>query len=69
MSRCTLRYIVTVLLYAGVGIALIPYFTGHLTAGVLFLLGGASLTIVCGILRCYLIEGDCTDRTLSKRGP
>jgi hypothetical protein len=69
MSRCTLRYLLTVLLYAGVGIFLIPYFTGHLTAGILFLIGGACLTIVSGILRCYLIEGDCTDRTLSKRGP
>ena len=69
MSRCTLRYLLTVLLYAGVAIFLVPYFTGHIVTGVLFLIGGATLTIVCGILRCYLIEGDCPDRSLSKRGP
>ena len=69
MSRCTLRYLLTVLLYAGVGIFLVPYFTGHVVTGILFLIGGATLTIVSGILRCYLIEGDCPDRSLSKRGP
>ena len=69
MSRCTLRYLVTVLLNAGVAIFLVPYITGHITTGILLLVGGACLTIVCGILRCYLTEGDCTDHTLSKRGP
>jgi hypothetical protein len=68
MSRCTLRYLLTVLVYAGVGIFLIPYLTGHLFAGALFLIGGAGLTVVAGILRCCLVEGDCSDRTLSKRG-
>ncbi len=53
MSRCTLRYLVTVLLYAGVAIFLVPYITGHITTGILLLVGGACLTIVCGILRCY----------------
>jgi hypothetical protein len=69
MSRCTLRYLVTVFLYAGVGIFLIPYFTGHITSGALFLVGGICLAVVCGILRCYLTEGDCADRSLSKHGP
>ena len=69
MSRCTLRYLLTVLLYAGVAIFLVPYFTGHVISGILFLIGGATLTVVCGIFRCSLTEGDCTDRTLSKRGP
>jgi len=69
MSRCTLRYLVTVLLYAGIAIFLVPYFTGRITTGILLLIGGACLTIVCGILRCYLVEGDCSDHTLSKRGP
>ena len=69
MSRCTVRHLLTVLLYAGVAIFLAPYFTGHITTGILFLVGGAALTVVCGILRCCLTEGDCTDRTLSKHGP
>jgi len=68
MSRCTLRYLLTVLVYAGVAIFLVPYLTGHISTGMLFLIGGASLTVVCGILRSCLVEGDCTDRTLSKRG-
>ena len=69
MSRCTLRYLVTVLLYAGVAIFLIPYFTGHITTGALFLVGGICLAVVCGILRCYLMEGDCTDRSVLEAGP
>jgi hypothetical protein len=69
MSRCTLRYLLTVLLYAGVAIFLVPYFTGHVVTGILFLVGGATLTVVAGILRCCLAEGDCTDHTLSKHGP
>jgi hypothetical protein len=62
MSRCTLRYLLTVLLYAGVVIFLFPYFTGRISTGILFLIAGAGLIVVCGILRCYLTEGDCTDR-------
>jgi hypothetical protein len=62
MSSRTLRYLLTILLYAGVGIFLIPYFTGHLSTGILFLIGGAGLTVVCGLLRCCLTEGDCTER-------
>jgi hypothetical protein len=62
MSRCTLRYLFTVLLYAGVAIFLWPYFTGRIATGIFFLVGGAGLTILCGILRCCLVEGDCADR-------
>jgi hypothetical protein len=63
MSRCTLRYLLTVLLYAGVAIVLVPYIMGHTTTGLIFLLGGLGLALVCGFLRCYLTEGDCTERT------
>jgi hypothetical protein len=62
MSKCTMRNILTVLLYAGVLIFLVPYLTGHFSTGFLFLLGGAGLTVVCGLLRCCLTEGDCSDR-------
>lgn len=62
MSRCTLRHILTVLLYAGVAIVLIPYLTGHTVTGLFFLLGGIGLSVACGFLRCYLTEGDCMDR-------
>jgi hypothetical protein len=62
MSRCTLRYIVTVFLYAGVAIFLWPYFTGRIGTGIFFLVGGICLAVICGILRCCLTEGDCPDR-------
>ncbi|GAC1422723.1 MAG: hypothetical protein NVS9B15_03900 [Acidobacteriaceae bacterium] len=73
MSRCTLRHVLTVLLYAGVAIVLVPYLTGHTTTGLWFLLGGIGLSLVCGFLRCYLTEGDCQDRVpppfAGMRGP
>jgi len=69
MSRCTLRYLLTVLLYAGVAIFLWPYLTGHIFTGVLFLIGGAGLTVVAGLLRCCLTEGDCPDRSITKPAP
>ena len=62
MSRCTLRSIFTVLLYAGVGIFLYPYITGHFTNGIFFLVAGIGLAVLCGILRCGCAEGDCTER-------
>lgn len=62
MSRCTLRYIFTVLLYFGVAIFLYPYFTGRLSNGIIFLVGGIGLTVLCGIGRCCYTEGDCVER-------
>ena len=62
MSRCTLRRIFTVLLYFGVAIFLYPYLTGRLSGGILYLVGGIGLAVLCGILRCVCMEGDCTDR-------
>ncbi len=62
MSRCTLRHVLTVLVYVGVAIVLVPYVTGHTTTGLLFLLGGIGLALVCGFLRCYFMDGDCMDR-------
>ncbi len=61
MSRCTLRSIFTVLLYFGVAIFLYPYLTGRLSSGVLYLVGGIGLAVLCGILRCCFTEGDCTE--------
>jgi hypothetical protein len=61
MSTCTLRYIFTILIYAGVAIFLWPYFTGHISTGILFLVGGMGLAVLSGILRCCFTEGDCTE--------
>jgi hypothetical protein len=62
MSRCTLRYIFTVLIYAGVAIFLYPYVTGRLSSGAIYLVAGIGLAVLCGILRCACVEGDCPDR-------
>ena len=69
MSRCTLRRIFTVLIYAGVGVFLFPYLTGHLGHALAYLLLGISVAVVFGILRCCFVEGDCVDReALSHEG-
>jgi hypothetical protein len=68
MSRCTLRNIFTVLIYAGVAVFLYPYLTGHFSHAVLYLTAGIGLAVVCGILRCACIEGDCPDRIPTQSG-
>jgi hypothetical protein len=62
MSKCTLRYVFTLLMYAGIAIFLIPYFFGSISSGMLFLILGGGFAIVCGMLRCYFVEGDCPER-------
>jgi hypothetical protein len=62
MSRCTLRNIFTVLIYAGVAIFLYPYVTGHFSEAVVYLVAGIGLAVLCGVLRCVCIEGDCSER-------
>ncbi len=64
MSRPALRVLLTFLMYFGVVIFLYPYVTGRLSMGVAFLIGGASLTVVAGMCRCFLTEGDCQERHL-----
>jgi hypothetical protein len=62
MSRCTLRYIFTVLIYAGVAMFLYPYLSGRLSSGLIFLVAGIGLAVLAGILRAVCVEGDCPDR-------
>ncbi|HEY4381240.1 MAG TPA: hypothetical protein VGN01_12895 [Acidobacteriaceae bacterium] len=62
MSRCTLRNIFTVFIYAGVALFLYPYVTGHFSNALFYLVVGIGLAVLCGILRCACIEGDCPDR-------
>ena len=62
MSKCTLRSIFTVLIYAGLVIFLFPYLIGRLTNVGFCVAVGLGLALVCGILRCCT-EGDCTDDT------
>ena len=55
----TLRILLTVLMYAGVLIFLFPYLVGAVTRSILFMIIGAAMAVGCGLLRCYLTEGDC----------
>ncbi|HWB32553.1 MAG TPA: hypothetical protein VG714_05205 [Acidobacteriaceae bacterium] len=62
MSRCTLRYIFTVLIYAGVAMFLYPYLTGRLHTALIFVVAGICIAVFAGIMRCAFVEGDCPDR-------
>jgi hypothetical protein len=54
-----MRIVLTILMYAGVLVFLIPYFKGTITTSIFFLIFGAGFAVLCGLLRCYLTEGDC----------
>lgn len=54
-----MRIVLTILMYAGVVIFIFPYLTGRLTTGIVYMIVGAGMAVVCGLLRCYLTEGDC----------
>jgi hypothetical protein len=62
MSRCTLRYLFTVVLYAGVAFVLIPYVTGQTSRALKYVLVGIGVSLVAGFARCYFMDGDCSDR-------
>jgi hypothetical protein len=62
MSRCMLRRIFTILVYAGVAMFLYPYVTGRLSSGLIFLVAGIAVAVLAGILRCVCVEGDCAER-------
>lgn len=60
MSKSVLRIVLTILMYSGIVVFLWPYVSGHLSRGILFMIFGAGFAVVCGLLRCYLTEGDCS---------
>jgi hypothetical protein len=59
VTKKLLRVVLTILMYSGVVVFLIPYFRGKITTGIGLMILGAGCTVVCGLLRCYLTEGDC----------
>ena len=65
MTRPVLRILLTILMYSGVAVCLLPYLRGQLTTGIPFLIVGIGISLVCGFLRCYLTEGDCTEKHLT----
>jgi hypothetical protein len=58
VDRRTVRTLLTILMYVGVCIFLLPYFTGKAATASLLMLLGAIIAVVCGLLRCYMTEGD-----------
>ena len=69
MPKSTLRIVLTILMYSGAIVFLAPYFSGHLQRSIPFLIGGALATVVFGLLRCFLTEGECSDRTFPRPNP
>jgi hypothetical protein len=60
-DKICIRTLFTIFMFVGVAIFLLPYFSGSLSNGKLFLILGASVAVGSGLLRCYLTEGDCTE--------
>lgn len=58
MHRSTARTLLTILMYAGVGIFLLPYAVGKASTAPLLMLLGGVISVVCGLLRCYLTENE-----------
>ncbi len=56
MNRETARTVLTILMYSGVGIFLLPYFIERAKLAPLLMLVGASLAVLCGLWRCCLTE-------------
>lgn len=69
MNRKSVRLLLTILMYAGVLVFLYPYIWGTLSRGMLLLIGGATITVVCGLLRAFCVDGDCTERTTTRPAP
>lgn len=58
MNRQTARILLTILMYSGVGIFLLPYFIERAAMAPILMLGGAIIAVVCGLLRCYFTESE-----------
>lgn len=56
VNRGTLRVVMTILTYTGVGIFLLPYAVGKAAIAPLLMLIGALMAVICGLLRCYFTE-------------
>ena len=65
----TLRVILAIVMYAGIGLFLFPYVTGKISAGIIFLIIGALVAVSSGLVRCFLTEGECSERTISRPIP
>ena len=69
MSTPALRILLTILMYSGAFVFLLPYLIASLFPGILFLIFGTILAVTCGLLRCCLTEGTCSERTFPRPCP
>jgi len=58
MDRRMARTLLTILMYGGVAVFLLPYFIERAGMALTLMLGGAIIAVVCGLLRCYFTEGE-----------
>jgi len=58
VHRGTVRTVLTILMYAGVAVFLLPYAVGKASTAPMLMLLGGGISVVCGLLRCYLTEGE-----------
>lgn len=65
-TLCTLLNFST---YAGVALFLVPTLVGGVTHGTPFLIGGAGMAIVSGLVRAFFTEGECDQTVNPQRIP
>jgi hypothetical protein len=65
-DRVCMRTLVTIFMFVGVAIFLLPYFSESLSTGIIFLIVGAFIAVSCGFLRCYL-DGPCAPERRTKQ--
>lgn len=66
MSKGLARILLTILMYAGVGVFLVPYLLGKVDGLNAFQVGGACVALVCGLSRCYWSEEECWWNVISR---
>lgn len=56
MNRTTARTVLTILMYGGVLIFLLPYIIERAKLAPFLMLLGAGMAVACGLMRCYLMD-------------
>lgn len=59
MPKSVMRVLLTILMYTGVLVFFVPFLMDKSAMALRYQAGGATMAVVCGLLRCYLTEGDC----------
>jgi len=58
VNRTTAKTVLTILMYGGVLIFLLPYIIERAKLAPLMMLLGAGMAVACGLMRCYLTDED-----------